>query len=163
MRSESDKDYLVRYAIFLRTRFLGMTLVAGPADPDWATPDCTLDVEDLLVTKAEPERVHLRGIGEVELSIHALEQFVARLGCRTDRAWKKLVSMAGGATPVVIEKRPVSLIRDAVAGSRYAISNGGAILFVVAKSNANPSGQALVTVYNVSDGATKWREIQAGG
>lgn len=153
MRSESDKDYLVRYATFLRTRFLGMTLIAGAAYPDWATPDCALDIEDLVVTRAEPERVLIKGIGEVELSIHAVEQFVARSGCRIDRAWKKLVTMAGDATPVVVEKGPVSLIRDAVAGSQYAISSGGTMLFVVANGVGKTRGKVLVTVCNVADGS----------
>ena len=159
VRSESNTDHLVRYGNFLRTRFLGMTLVTGSAAPDWATPDCALNLEDLDVIEAEPEFVNIGGIGKVELSVHALERFVARLGCRSDRAWKKLLAMAETATPVLIEKGPAALIRDAVASSQYAVNSGGTILFVVARSHANPQGRALVTVYDVSDGMTKWRQI----
>lgn len=81
VRRDSDKVHLTRHSIFLTTRFAGATLVVKKAD-DWLE-GCESVQDTVDASQPVPERIFLHGVGEVEVTGHAIDAFFERRGLRT--------------------------------------------------------------------------------
>ena len=93
--SDLTKDHLFPYARFLGTRFVGVQ-VSVSKDASWVLPRAENDVADLVVDQSLPEVLDIKGVGLVELSAHALQQFAKRLGASArEDTWRLLREVAG--------------------------------------------------------------------
>jgi hypothetical protein len=92
--SDLTKQHLFPYARYLGTRFVGMQVVVSKED-DWIKPRSESDVSELTVDAPLPEILDIRGIGLVELTAHALQQFAKRQGASDrEEAWRLLRRVA---------------------------------------------------------------------
>lgn len=93
VRRDSDKVHLTRHSIFLTTRFAGATLVVKKAD-DWLE-GCESVQDTVDASQPVPEKINLYGVGEVEVTGHAIDAFFERRGLLDKGdAWRRLRNMA---------------------------------------------------------------------
>lgn len=96
---KSDKDHLIPWTFFLTTRFGDATIeVDKPRRND---PKCWLPAPDkaklisLTAAGPLPETIYLHGVGQVELTVHAIERFLERRAAENRAtAWRQLRNMA---------------------------------------------------------------------
>ena len=143
-RGGSAKTYLLRYAHFLRTRFLGADITVENREPDWIEFPCA--VPDTLVAAPEVERLELRGFGPVEVTSHAIEKYAERFSRKITRAWREIRLLI--QDPKLVEVRFQKKRAGGKAPSqhsRYFYLATRQLVFVV---TASPSGESrLVTAY----------------
>lgn len=88
--SALGKPHLFPYARFLGTRFVGSEIVVSK-DESWIRPRAQNDIAELTVAEPLPEILDIRGVGVVELSAHALQQFSKRqAGADREEMWRFL-------------------------------------------------------------------------
>ena len=74
VRTRSDKEYLSPYANFLRTRFAGANLEVESRPPEWIDETC--ESTELTVAGPAATVIAVGGIGNVELSSHAVRRYI---------------------------------------------------------------------------------------
>lgn len=143
-RGGSAKTYLLRYAHFLRTRFVGAEITVENREPDWIDFSC--EVRDTIVATSEVEHLELRGFGPVEITSHAIEKYAERFRRKITRAWREIRLLI--QDPKLVEVRFQKKRAGGKAPSqhsRYFYLAPRQLVFVVA---ASPSGESrLVTAY----------------
>lgn len=88
--SALGKRHLFPYARFLGTRFVGAEITVSK-DDSWIRPRAQNHIEELTIAEPLPEILDMKGIGPVELSAHALEQFAKRqAGAEREDTWRFL-------------------------------------------------------------------------
>lgn len=112
MKESSDKFYLSPYANFLRTRFLGAQIAVENKKVSWADELCDRNFDELTVNEPRKTILEVAGVGQVELTAHAVERYVERFERPAVKAWRDLVRLCLKAIPVksrfqTAGKRPV--------------------------------------------------------
>lgn len=88
------KPHLFPYAKFLGTRFFGAEIQVAK-DDSWLRPRAQNNIDELIIREPLPETLDVKGVGLVELSGHALEQFVRRqAGVEREDMWRFLRRIA---------------------------------------------------------------------
>src|SRR5574338_59994 len=125
----SPKGYLAAYANFLRTRFLGAELHQRSAPYDWDDELCESHVDHLEVDKPAMTLIDVSGVGQVEVTAHAVEKYLASFERKPEKAWRELMRIARDAEPAVRVGRKVIHEVKHRRAARYAMdSKGGADL-----------------------------------
>ncbi len=103
--SSLGKAHLFPYARFLGTRFFGASITVAK-DDSWIKPRAEQDVAALSIDKPLPEVIEIKGIGQVELSAHVLQQFAKRQGAsEREEMWRLLRQIASsGLKPVKVDQ-----------------------------------------------------------
>lgn len=151
LRADSDKDHLARYAAFLRTRFLGAEVKVENRKIDWVDTNCEARVENIVVAAPKVPLVEVGGFGQVELTAHAIEQYVARFGCKPERAWRHLQAIASEAKPVKPAKRSAFHDLKHRRQGEFAIHHGHALLMVITPPEKAGGHPRMVTIYKPSE------------
>ena len=100
MKGDSAKQDLAPYAVFLRNRFLGAEVHIETRPSEWLSRIAGMvDADPLDARCPARETIDLTGVGEVELTAHAMEQYVERFGKSPIKAWRELKKRAAMATP----------------------------------------------------------------
>lgn len=159
LRGESAKGSLAKYAHFLRTRFLGAEIEVESRPQHWAVFDAIATRIDARSVKLE--KLQLRGFGEVELTAHALEQYVERLERKPTRAWRelRLLLLDPKLYEVNINRRRVTANLAHRNAGRYFYLPNRDIIFVVTEANSFTPAR-VVTIY-AADEETKLRLSKA--
>lgn len=143
--------YLAPYANFIHTRFYGCeTQLDG--DPSWADEDCLKNVVEI---SGEPKltTINVAGVGEVDLTAHAVEMYVRRFDREPTRAWRELIKHAQTARPIYFPNRhPVFDVQHKNPGKHYLTKNGHVL--VITPPTDHGEKPQLVTV-------TKQSSLQA--
>lgn len=145
-RGESAKNWLARYAHFLRTRFYGAEIAVENRDHDWTSFEA--EPLSLDATTREIDLLDMRGAGRVELTAHAIEQYAERFERKAVRAWRELRALM--VDPKLYEvkfrrRRGTSDIHHRTAG-RYFYLPSRDIIFVVTNSVGMEPAK-VVTIY----------------
>jgi hypothetical protein len=159
LRGESAKGSLAKYAHFLRTRFLGADIEVESRPQQWTAFDAVATRIDARTIKVE--RLHLRGLGDVELTAHALEQYVERFERKPTRAWRELRLLLQDPKlyEVIINRRRVTTnLAHRNAGRFFYLPNRD-LIFVVTEANHFAPAR-IVTIY-AADAETKLRLSKA--
>jgi len=146
MRAESAKAHLSPYATFLRTRFLGAKLNIDPRRSDNGDGQIR---ESISFASYIPEELQAAGIGSIELTSHAVEQFIERFNRKETRAWRDLRDWLSEnkSVPYVHNRRSaLANIKHRRLGQFYLLPDRELVLVVTPASSMqiNPK---LVTVY----------------
>lgn len=143
-RGGSSKTNLLRYAHFLRTRFIGADITVENREPEWA--DFLCEHPESLTGSEEVERLELRGFGPVEVTSHAIEKYAERFSRKITRSWREIRLLI--QDPKLVEVRFQKRRARGKAPSqntRYFYLPTRQLVFVV---TASPSGESrLVTAY----------------
>lgn len=90
---KSDKIHLYPYAMFLKTRFAGATILAEQ-DSAWILPRAQSALSDHHIHGPGGECLTLPGIGPVWLTNHVMQQFRIRLNNQPEpQTWKVLAAL----------------------------------------------------------------------
>jgi len=147
-RGGSAKTNLLRYAHFLRTRFIGAKITVENRDSNW------LDFQDehpySIGVSSEIELLELCGFGPVEVTAHAIEKYTERLGRKLTRAWREIRLLIKDPKLKEIRFRKKGLNgKTPSKNSRYFYLPTRQIVFVVTTS---PNGEPrLVTTYLIDE------------
>lgn len=107
LTGSADDGRMARYASFLRTRFLGAVVTCDEESYDWAGVDCDRLTDYLRVYDAPQTTIDVPGIGQVELTAHAVAQYVERFGRPPTAAWRDLRRIAQDLKPMHFKRRSV--------------------------------------------------------
>ncbi len=142
----SPKSYLVPYANFLRTRFLGAEICEAQPPFSWVDDLCEAQVDTLDVGKPSLIVLDVSGIGPVELTAHAVTQYVARFDRKPERAWRELERIARDVQPAVLLNRNVMHDIKHRRPGRYALDPKRSVMLVIADTDRLGRLPRLVTV-----------------
>lgn len=159
LRESSAKAYLVPYANFLRTRFLGALIEVEARDHSWADELCESQVDCLVVDKPTLTTIEIQGFGPVELTGHAIDQYIARFARQPDRAWRELVKIGLDAKPAHIEGRKAIHAAKHRKIGRFAMEPARDIMMAIVDSDIPGGLPRLVTVYRPGPNAKLTPEI----
>lgn len=140
------KAYLARYATFLRTRFLGAMVQFDDSQMTWI--DSVRDYREDTVTCVEARLsvLTIPGIGDVEITAHAVEKYIERFQRPPRKAWKELLRIAkDGQLTELPGRRAIHDLKHRRPG-RYVVDKARNVMLVIAaprKANEKPR---LVTV-----------------
>ncbi len=151
LNAGSVKHHLAPYALFLRTRFLGAEIKVEKRKLDWVDEKCEERVEELKVSEPKPSLIEVGGFGHVELTAHAVEQYVARFGRKPEKAWRNLQTIAKAASPVTQVKRSALHDLKHRRQGRFALNQEQGVLMVIAPPEKVGGLPRLVTIYRPSD------------
>lgn len=142
----SPKSYLVPYANFLRTRFLGAEIQHCEAPFTWVDERCESMVDFLDVDKPSVTVLDVIGVGPVELTAHAVEQYVVRFDRKPEKAWRELARIARDVQPAVLLNRNVMNDIKHRRPGRYALDEKRSVMLVIAEPDQHGRLPRLVTV-----------------
>ncbi len=153
LRADSSKETLAPYAAFLRTRFIGASVQVENRKLGWVDGKCDEQRDDLGVAEPNKPKLEVGGYGQVELTGHAVEQYICRFGFenKPEKAWRALKAAAEKALPVIPVKR--SAIHD-VKHRRlgmFALNSVEDVLMVITPPDRSGCHPRMVTVYRHSD------------
>lgn len=142
-RCGSAKSCLLRYAHFLRTRFVGAGITVENRDLDWI--DFMSDDNETLLALPDEERLYLRGFGPVEITSHAIDKYAERFNRKITRAWREIRQLIQDdeLVEVSFENRRSGIIR-AQCSKYFFLPKKQAIFVVTSSPNGTPR---LVTTY----------------
>ncbi len=153
LRTDSSKEALAPYATFLRTRFIGANIHVENRKLEWIDDKCDAQRDELVVLEPNLPKLEVGGFGQVELTGHAVEQYISRFGfeSRPEKAWRALKAAAEKALPVVPAKR--SAIHDVKhrRPGMFALNAVADALMVIAPADQVGRYPRMVTVYRHSD------------
>lgn len=146
MREDSAKAYLSPYALFLRTRLVGV-IVEVDHKANWVTEATTTRREPLLVQDPPAECITLEGYGEVQVRAHVLERIQEHYGVACKNLWKFVVSAAKDAVPATMPTRNARHDAKHRQPGQYALSTRYDMLFVVVPPIGTQKRHQLVTAH----------------
>jgi hypothetical protein len=165
LKEESDKEHLVPYASFLRTRLVGARIVEVEHSSKWfdAIP-ITRELEMTIEGRPRLESLKLNGVGDLEITGHAMDMFIERTGVSPVKAWLRLTDVLQKAVEVHVPKiaRSAALnhraknVRVFWTTDRRPIAKAendvAAPLVMIVAENQPPYGtRRLITCYPVDD------------
>lgn len=153
MAGISPKSYLVPYANFLRTRFLGAEVQHCESPYTWADELCESQVDFLDVPKPSVTVLDVSGVGPVELTAHAVEQYVVRFDRKPEKAWRELARIARDVQPAVLLNRNVMNDIKHRRPGRYVLDEKRSVLLVIAEPDRIGRLPRLVTVVHPESNA----------
>lgn len=131
MREDSTKEHLARFANFMRTRFLGAVIEVEAKKHTWATDDCLARVEDIVVTQPRLTTIEVKGLGPVELTAHAVEQYITRFQRPEVKAWRELQDLASSVEPYQMPGRTAKAdVRHRRPGSHWIDASRQRVLVI---------------------------------
>lgn len=142
----SSKSYLVPYANFLRTRFLGARFEICKAPFAWLDEQCESQVDCVVVEKPALTVIDVSGVGPVELTAHAVEQYVDRFERKPERAWRELIRIAREVQPAELVGRNVMHDLKHRRPGRYVLNQKSEVMLVIAEPERIGMLPRLVTV-----------------
>ncbi|MCC7481858.1 MAG: hypothetical protein IT541_10085 [Hyphomicrobiales bacterium] len=151
LNAESGKGHLAPYAIFLRTRFLGAEISVANRKVKWIDEQCEERVESLIVSEPKGTLIEVGGFGQVELTAHAVEQYVTRFGRKPEKAWRTLQEIAKAASPVTQAKRSAFHDIKHRRQGTFALNQEQDLLMVITPPEKVGGLPKLVTIYRPSD------------
>lgn len=143
---EAEKGFLSPYANFLRTRFLGAQIRVHTGPSLWAEEQCG---EGDTIPESEYPRltlIDINGIGSVELTAHAVQQYVSRFDRKPEKAWRELSRIGGDAQPAVRAHRSALSDIKHRRQARYAMDAKRNVMLVIAEPDRPGCPPRLVTV-----------------
>ena len=146
MNGVSPHGYLAPYVNFLRTRFFGATVKICEAPFVWADERCEAQVTYMEVEEPAVTVIDVAGVGEVELTAHAVEKYVNRFERQPVKAWRELIRIAREVKPAVLEGRNVLHDIKHRRPGRYVIDERRSVMFVIAEPDSVGKMPRLVTV-----------------
>lgn len=144
--AESDKIYLAPYANFLRTRFLGAEISVAEAPYEWADERCETQVDFVEITSPGVTTIEVAGIGQVELTVHAIDRYMERFERPGEKAWRELIRLAKEVKPVVLVGRNVFNDIKHRRPAQHLLHEKRGVLFVVAAPDRFGGLPRLVSV-----------------
>lgn len=146
LRADSAKNHLIPYALFLRTRLLGVTLEVDNK-PAWVDAALDESPDVLVVTQAPEECLTLNGFGAVQVRAHLLDRVQEHYGVADKNVWSFLTAAAADALPVTLPARKAIYDAKHKQPGNYALSERYDVLFVVVPAQTNQRHPQLVTAY----------------
>ena len=146
MNGVSPHGYLAPYVNFLRTRFFGATVKICEAPFVWADERCEAQVTYVEVNEPAVTVIEVAGVGEVELTAHAVEKYVNRFERQPVKAWRELIRIAREAKPAVLEGRKVLHDIKHRRPGRYVVDERRSVMLVIAEPDSIGKMPRLVTV-----------------
>ena len=146
MNGVSPHGYLAPYVNFLRTRFFGATVKICEAPFVWADERCEAQVTYVEVNEPAVTVIDVAGVGEVELTAHAVEKYVNRIERQPVKAWRELIRIAREAKPAVLEGRKVLHDIKHRRPGRYVVDERRSVMLVIAEPDSIGKMPRLVTV-----------------
>jgi len=145
MREDSAKAYLAPYALFLRTRLLGV-VVEVDHKANWAS-DAETRRELLVVEEPPAECISIAGYGEVQVRAHVLERIQQHYGVALKNLWKFVTTAAKEAVPAIIPNRNARHDAKHRQPGQYALNTRYNILFVIVPPVGAQKQPQLVTAH----------------
>ncbi len=144
MKESSGKPHLIQYANFLRTRFVGAEVAVENKRTAWIDDLCAKNVEEIDASVPSCMTIQVNGIGEVELSAHAVARYIERFERPPVKAWRDLVKLCKDARPVAPKWRnpTVDLVHRSV--GKYWLAE--TVVLVVAQGSEKSQLPTLVSV-----------------
>lgn len=142
----SPHGYLAPYVNFLRTRFFGATVNICGAPFLWADERCESQVCFVEVEQPAVTVIEVAGIGEVELTAHAVQKYVKRFDRKPVKAWRELSRIAREVKPAVLEGRKVWHDIKHRRPGRYVVDERRKVMLVIAEPDSIGMMPRLVTV-----------------
>ena len=146
MNGVSPHGHLAPYVNFLRTRFFGATVKICEAPFVWADERCEAQVTYVEVNEPAVTVIEVAGVGEVELTAHAVEKYVNRFERQPVKAWRELIRIAREAKPAVLEGRKVLHDIKHRRPGRYVVDERRSVMLVIAEPDSIGKMPRLVTV-----------------
>ncbi len=146
MNGVSPHGHLAPYVNFLRTRFFGATVRICEAPFVWADERCEAQVTYMEVDEPAVTVIDVAGVGEVELTAHAVEKYVNRFERQPVKAWRELIRIAREVKPAVLEGRNVLHDVKHRRPGRYVIDERRSVMLVIAEPDSIGKMPRLVTV-----------------
>ena len=146
MNGVSPHGHLAPYVNFLRTRFFGATVQICEAPFVWADERCEAQVTFWEVEEPAVTVIDVAGVGEVELTAHAVEKYVKRFERQPVKAWRELTRIAREVKPAVLEGRSVLNDIKHRRPGRYVLDERRSVLLVIAEPDSSEKMPSLVTV-----------------
>ena len=142
----SPNSRLVQYCKFLRTRFIGTKFKHDTPPYRWADEECETNVCLLQITKPPRTLIEVAGIGQAELTAHAMERYIARFEIKPEKAWRKIISIAKEVKPAELVGRSVfSDIKHRRPG-RYLVDEKRGVMMVISDADRPGEPQRIVTI-----------------
>jgi len=155
LRAGSDKSHLAPYASFLRTRFLGAEVVVENRKIDWVDAKCEERVDQIDVVAPKAPLIEVQGFGQVELTSHAVEQYVERFGCNPERAWHYLRAIAREVKPLTqVDRSAFHDIKHRQQGGKFVLHRDKSLIMVITPPEKLNSHPRIVTIYRAARKAT---------
>lgn len=142
----SSKGYLSAYANFLRTRFVGAEFFEERAPDVWVDEQCGCNVDEIDLTGPSMTLIEVSGIGPVELTAHAIEQFIKRFDTKPAKAWRRLSVLASHVHPAHHVTRNIMHDIKHRRPARYYTNPGSGLVLVIAEPDRMDGLPRLVTV-----------------
>lgn len=98
---------MARYANFLRTRFLGAQIDYDDGPYEWADQLCEKQLDFLRVYDAPQTTVEIPGVGAVEITAHAIDQYIDRFERKPTSAWRDFLRIAKDLQPMRFKHRSI--------------------------------------------------------
>jgi hypothetical protein len=145
MREDSAKAHLAPYALFLRTRLLGV-VVEVDHKANWVSDATTLR-EVLVIEEPPAECISIAGYGEVQVRAHVLERIQQHYGVALKNLWKFVTNAAKEAQPATMPTRNVRHDVKHRQPGQYALNTRYNILFVIVPPVGAQKQPQLVTAH----------------
>lgn len=143
------KGFLAPYANFLRTRFRGGEVVLDQGPYSWANELCESLFDEIEILKPVATIMEVNGFGPVELTVHAVDQYIKRFERKPLKAWRELVKIAAELQPAAIMGRHfMSDIRHRRLG-HYFVDIKRGVVFVIAERDRIDALPRIVTILQV--------------
>lgn len=142
----SPNSRLVQYCKFLRTRFVGAKIKLDTPPYRWADELCDTNVCMLEITKPPRTLIEVAGVGQAEMTAHAMERFIDRFEKKPEKAWRKIISIAKEVKPAELVGRSVfSDIKHRRPG-RYVVDEKRGIMLVISDGDRPGDPPRVVTI-----------------
>lgn len=143
-RAVSAKDYLAPYALFLRTRFVGCEIEIDKAS-DWVPEEVSRHAE-LEVKGPILCHIEVAGIGPVDVTAHAVEQYCERFNRPPLKAWIDLIKISRKVEPEVAVGRSAFADTKHRRQGRFFINRDRRLRLVITPADRLGGHPKLVTV-----------------
>lgn len=148
---EAPKGFLAPYANFLRTRFRGAEVMVKEGPYPWANEHCEAHFDEIEVIAPPVTVIEVNGVGPVELTVHAVTQYIKRFERKPVKAWREIRKIAAEVQPVrPIRRHFMSDVKHRRPGQFFMDTKRG-VVFVVAERDRVDTLPRVVTVLKSLD------------
>ncbi len=151
LEGKAPKGFLAPYANFLRTRFRGAQVEHDSGPHSWADAMCVSDHDDIAVDRPPGTVLEIKGLGPVELTVHAIEQYIRRFERPPARAWRELTRIAAEVQPArIVGRNFMSDLKHRCQG-HYLLEPKRRVLLVIADPDRVGARRRIVTIIKAGD------------
>ena len=146
LQGEAPKGFLAPYANFLRTRFCGAEVMFKDGPYSWADEHCEAHFDEIEVTAPPVTVIEVNGVGPVELTVHAVNQYIKRFERKPAKAWRESSTIAAEVLPARPTRRHfMSDVKHRRPG-QFLLEPKRGVVFVVAERDRVDALPRVVTV-----------------